>query len=133
MSAEREITVSVMSSLNVPSERALQADIEKLRTMQEQCRNQIEVNRTQADKQRFDKLAFEKLAKDPSDNDDGITYNADACADAAKRCDKHIGMFESLIKREQEKIDHLQYMISEIEKRLTMWRQLQDQVNDQLH
>lgn len=119
----REISIEVKSTLNVPSAREVKADVGKLREHRRACQDAVKMFNRQIDDQRMDKLYMERLAENPV-GDDGIRYNADACANAAKRCDRHIGMFESMIKNEQTKIGQLDYMITEIEKQLCLSEQM---------
>jgi hypothetical protein len=117
MTAERAIQVEV--SLGFPSIREMRADIDKLSGMREKCKHAISGFQSQIIEQRSEQRQLNALARNPV-GDDGITYNPDACRKAAKRCDKHIGMFEATIKKEQAKIDQLVYMISEIEHRIAI-------------
>lgn len=123
MMAEREITVAVKSSLNLPSVRSMRSDIEKLNQQRKACRESIARFEQQIDGQMKDRAMFEKLAANPVD-DDGVRYNPEACDASAKRCDKHIGMFKALIEKEQAKIAQLDYMIEEINKRICLSDQM---------
>jgi len=120
---EREIGVEIKSSLNLPSRREMKADIDKLKKQRVLCLGAIDGFNTQIDNQVIEKEKLELLAENPL-GDDGVTYNAQACADAAKQCDKHIGMLKAMIKKEQAKVDQLDYMIREIENRICLSEQM---------
>lgn len=118
----REITVEVKSSLNTPSEREMRADIEKLREHCETCATAILGFERQIEGQKAERSHLAALSKNPVE--DGIEYNAKACAKAAKKCDKNIGMFNAMIKKENEKISHIEYMIGEIERHICLSGQM---------
>jgi len=119
----REIGIEIKSTLNMPPEYEVRADIVKLRGFRKACRETIKTLERQIEDQQFDKIYMEKLSINPLGTD-GITYNPEACANAAQRCDKHIGMFESLINKERAKIEQVDYMITEIEKQLCLSEQM---------
>lgn len=119
----REIGIEVKSTLNMPPASEVRADIVKLRDFRKSCRDSIKSFEKQIEDQRFEKDYMQRLEKDPL-GDDGITYNPEACGKAAKRCDTHICMFESLIKKERAKIEQIDYMITEIEKQLCLSEQM---------
>ena len=113
---DRKIGIEIRSSLNIPPAHEIQSDIEKLRGIQSQSRQAIRANRREIEKQRFEQLELLELVKNPTGKD-GITYDQTACQNGADRCDKHIDMFNSLIRREREKIAYADGIIKEIEER----------------
>lgn len=119
----REIGVEVISTLNVPPAHEVKADIVKLRDFRRACKDSIKSFERQIKDQKTDKAYMQRLAENPV-GDDGIHYNPEACKKAAERCDLHIGMFESLIKKEKAKIEQLDYMITEVEKQLCLSEQM---------
>ena len=118
----REIGIEVKSSLNTPSEREMRADIEKLKVHCEMCVVAIRNFEQQIEGQKAERAHFKALSKNPIE--DGVRYNAEACARAAKKSDKNIGMFNALIKKESEKISQIEYMISEIERQMCLSAQM---------
>ena len=115
--AEREIGIEI--DFGFPSTGDMQADIEKLAAMRSTSERAVADNEDGIAKQLVEQKELRALAENPV-SDDGITYNAEACAAGADRCDKHIRMFEALIEKEQAKVRQLNYMISEIEKHIQM-------------
>lgn len=124
---EREIGVEVKTSLNLPSVREMRADIEKLKDHKDLCAEAIKMNRKQIKRQQTDKKHLVKLSENPVD-EDGIEYNQEACAQAAKKCDANIGMFRALIDKEKAKINQLDYMINEIEDRICLSEQMSQSI-----
>jgi hypothetical protein len=110
--------VSVKSSLNLPPPRVIQHDIEQLRKNRRRCVQVIEANDKSIEKQREEQKELRALAEDPGD------YDAEACANAADRCDKHIRTFEALNKKERAKIDQYDGMIKDLEERLCLSEQM---------
>lgn len=114
---KRKIGVTIESSLNLLPAHEIQADIEKLKLMQSDSRLAIRANRKEIEKQKFEQINLLKLVEDPTSLNDGIIYNSEACQKSADRCNDHIRMFEALIKKEREKIKHIDEIIKEIEER----------------
>ena len=119
MMTDREIGVEIKSTLNLPSLKEMRADVMKLRQLQKECHVSMVHNEQQIEAQRLEKSQLLRFAEGDVD-DDGIRYSSDACREAACRCDKHIGMFQALIEKEQAKVDQLEYMIREVEKRICL-------------
>ena len=114
-----ERTIGIEVGFGFPTKREMRADIEKLSGMREKCKLAISGFEQSIVDQRAEQRKLNALARDPVD-EDGVSYNPEACKDAASRCDDHIGMFEATIKKEQAKIEQLDYMIAEIEQRIAI-------------
>jgi hypothetical protein len=115
--SDREIGVEI--SFGFPPTGDMQADISKLAQTREVSRSAIRDLKRQIEDQRTEQKKLRALVDNPTD-EDGITYNPEACANGADRCDKHVAMFEALIKKEQAKVDQATYMIGEIEGRIQL-------------
>lgn len=122
--AERQLSVTIESSLKLPPAHKIRSDIEKLKVMQSKSRQMMRANRRSIRDQRFEQNQLRRLAKDPSSNNDGIIYNAEACTAAADQCDANIRMFESLNGKERAKIDQINGMLKEIEERQCLSEQM---------
>lgn len=118
----REIGIEVKSSLNTPSEREMRADIERLKGHCEACAASIQGFEQQIEGQKTEKVHFLALSENPVE--DGVRYDPEACVRAAKKCDKNIGMFNAMIKKENERILQVEYMIGEIERQMCLSAQM---------
>lgn len=108
---DREITIGIETSYNLPSPAEIQVDIEKLKSSAENRKQRIRGFRREIKGQLKEQKELLELVKNP-----GI-YNPVACKDAAERCNKHIRMFEATIKKEQVGVDQLERMIEILEER----------------
>lgn len=118
----REIGIEVKSTLNFPPVKEMRSDVGKLTQQRKTCKESIETFEKQIEGQEQDRDNLTRLSKNPVEG--GIHYNADACGEAARQSNKHIGMFKSLIKKEKAKIEQLNYMISEINKHICLSEQM---------
>jgi hypothetical protein len=113
----RKLEIGIKTSWNLPPPRVIQRDIEMLKRNKNACSKTIKGYKREIKNKIDEKEELEKLAINP-----GI-YNAEACAKAAVRCDKHLKVFEAVIKKERAKIAQLDSMIKELKKRLWLSEQ----------
>ena len=106
----REISIGIETSANFPHPDVIQKDIDHLSASVVKRRQRIKEIRGQIETQHNEKEELLKLVEDP-----GI-YDAEACGNAALRCDDHIRMYEALIKKEKAGIEQFEGMIETLEK-----------------
>ncbi len=108
---ERKITVSIKSSLNLPSPREIQLDIMQLNNARISRIDYIELLKQSIASHKQEQKELLELAKNPGD------YDAEACKEAARRKEQHIDSIMALIRKEQAGVDQLDHMIRVCEKR----------------
>ena len=111
------LTISIKSSLNLPSPCAIRRDLNQLIRNRAVCFEAIRAYKRKIVDQKVEQKELWELSLNP-----GI-YKAAACAKSALRCEDHIKMFEATIKKEQAKVEQFDRMIKKLEERLLLSEQ----------
>jgi hypothetical protein len=106
----RAITIKMTNDGIFPPPEVIQKDIDMLRERLVKRRRRIKEIKQQIKVQKNEQSELRLLVSNP-----GI-YDSDACAAGAERCEKHIKMYEGLIKKERAGIEQFEGMIETLEK-----------------
>lgn len=113
MKKEREpMTVGIKTSMNLPPPKAIIHDLDGIRKSKARAAEAIIANGRMIQKEKDMQKRMKDLSVNPG------PYNAEACAKGAVRCGENIAELEALNSKEEAKVEQLEHIIADLEKRL---------------